>query len=86
MRFGYPQPNVAQLRLGLHLLVLALAVVVLLRALVLDEDRAWATSLLVGVFLVAYVVRTRLASEGLRLVVLGPLGLLHGQVTSDLWC
>lgn len=73
MRFGYPQPNVAQLRLGLHLLVLALAVVVLLRALALDEDRAWATSLLVGVFLVAYVVRTRLASEGLRLVVLGLL-------------
>ena len=69
VRFGYPQPSAAQLRLGLHGLVSSLAVVVGLRALAGEGD-APATLLLVGLFLTVYAVRSRTASTSARLLLL----------------
>lgn len=69
MRIGYPRPNTAQLRLGLHVLVLTLASVVWLRALA-DQGDIGATSLLVLLFLIVYAVRTRAASSRLRLTLM----------------
>lgn len=69
MRVGYPQPNAAQLGLGLHGLVAALAVVVWLRAFT-GEGEAASTSLLVVLFLVVYAVRSRATSAVLRLTLL----------------
>ncbi|MBE7325445.1 sensor histidine kinase [Nocardioides sp. Y6] len=69
MRCGYPQPSAAQLRLGLHGLVGALAVVVGLRALTGDGEPV-ATLLLVVLFLVAYAARARAASGAVRLTLM----------------
>lgn len=70
-RAVFPQPTTSQLRAGLHVLVLALAAVVLLRAVLLDEPRSGWISLTVLAFAAVYLLRTRLTSGShLTLVVL----------------
>ncbi|MGN0064294.1 MAG: sensor histidine kinase [Nocardioides sp.] len=56
-----PQTTAAQLRGGLHALVVALAVVVMLRALLLDEAHPVAVSALVVAFVVVHLTRAAAA-------------------------
>lgn len=70
MSTTFSTPSVARLRWGLDVLVLALALVVALRAVLLDEDRAWAIVALVSVFLGVYVVRSRVRGSRLSRALL----------------
>lgn len=69
---GYPKPSTEQLRLGLHGLVAALAVVVALRALAGEGD-AVATCTLVAVFLAVYAWRTQTATPRVRMLLMAVL-------------
>lgn len=57
MKTPFPQPTPEQLRIGLHGLVVTLALVVLVRAVALEEQRSWAIAGLVVAFVAIYVAR-----------------------------
>lgn len=58
---SYPRPTTAQLRYGLHALVVSLVVVVVLRAVLLDERHPLAVAALGAAFVAVYLGRTRTA-------------------------
>ncbi len=60
MPLTYPRPTTAQLRGGLHALVVVLALVVLLRAVLLDEPQTLAVSASVVGFIAVHLARTTL--------------------------
>ncbi|GAA3527718.1 two-component sensor histidine kinase [Aeromicrobium flavum] len=66
MSTTFPTPSVERLRWGLDVLVLALALVVAVRAVLLGESNAGAVVALVVAFGSLYVVRSRTRSSGMR--------------------
>lgn len=78
------RPTPAQLRVGLHALILTLAIVVMLRAVALDAPRASAISLIVTTFVITYAVRLAVDDGRVRAVGLAVLiGLWVGLVLLD---
>lgn len=67
---GCPRPYASHLRIGLHVLVLTLAVVVALRAALLGTDSVIAVVLLVGLFVVVYTFRVHSNSQRQRHLLL----------------
>lgn len=63
MNLQFPQPTTAQLRNGLHALVVTLAVVVMLRAVLLEEPHPVAVSGLVAAFVAVYLARARVSTS-----------------------
>lgn len=75
----FPQPTTAQLRHGLHALVVILALVVLVRAVALDEEHLAAIGALVIAFVAAYLARVRWPAHG-GLLLLAAVGTWVGLV------
>lgn len=70
---GRRQPSTAQLRWGLHALVVTLALSVLLRALLLDEDAAWSVAAAVVLFVAMYAARVAASAPAVRAALLAGL-------------